>query len=142
MIDELDRELRAAGVPAGRRHRIRLEFEDHLACDPGADLGDPRELARQFADELGTAYSRRAGLAVFVVLVPFGVLVGTLFLLASVYVGNNPPLALMLTLVVGVQVAFVGGTLAVLRAWRLRRLAVIPAAEARILVRRAGLAVV
>jgi hypothetical protein len=50
-------------------------------------------------------------------------------------------LALMLALVVGAQLAFVGGTLAVLRAWRLRRLAVIPAAEARIVLRRAGLAV-
>ncbi len=141
MIDELDRELAAVGVPARRRRRIRLELEDHLACDPNADLGDPRALARQFADELGTAYARRAGIAVFAVLVPFGLLFGALFLLASVHVGNPTPLPLMLALVVGVQLAFVGGTLAALRAWRLRRLPVIPAEEARIVVRRAGLAV-
>jgi hypothetical protein len=141
VIDELDRELRVRGVPARRRRRIRLELEDHLACDPSADLGVPSELARQFADELGTAYARRAGLAVFAVLVPFGLLFSVLLLLASVHVGNPVPLPLMLALVAGVQLAFVGGTLAALRAWRLRRLPVIPAEEARILVRRAGVAV-
>ena len=141
MIDELDRELRAAGVPARRRRRIRLEFEDHLACDPSADLGDPGALARQFADELGTAYARRAGFAVFVALAPFGMLTIALFLFASVRV-SYPPLALTLALVVGVQLAFVGGALAALRAWRLRRLVVMPAVEAGVLVRRAGLAVV
>lgn len=140
MIDELDRELATVGVPARRRCRIRLEFEDHLACEPGADLGDPRALARQFADELGTAYARRAGFATFALLVPFGLLFAVLFLFASVRLGS-PPLALTLVLVVGIQSAFVGGTLAVLRAWRLRRLTVIPAGEARIILRRAGLAV-
>jgi len=140
VIDELDRELAAVGVPARRRRRIRLELEDHLACDPSADLGDPQELARQFADELGTAYARRVGVAIFVVLAPFGLLVGALFLFASVRLGN-PPLALTVALAVGVQSAFVGGTLAVLRAWRLRRLAVIPRGEAQILLCRAGLAV-
>lgn len=140
MIDDLDRELIAVGVPARRRRRIRLELEDHLACDPGADLGDPQALARQFADELGTAYARRAGVTVFAVLVPFGLLFCVMFLLASVRTGN-PTLALTLALVVGVQLAFVGGVLAVLRAWRLRRLVVIPAEEARVLLRRAGVAI-
>ena len=140
MIDELDRELAACGVPAHRRRRIRVELEDHLACDPSADLGDPRELARQFADELGTAYARRAGFAAFLLLVPFGLLFGALFAFAAVYTASGPP-ALKIALVVGVQLAFVGGTLALLRAWRLRRLVAIPAAEARILLRRAGLAV-
>lgn len=141
MIDELDRELRAAGVPARRRRRIRLELEDHLACDPSADLGDPVVLARQFADELGTVLARRAGLAIFMLLAPLGVLTVVLFLVASVRAAN-PPLALMLALVVGVQLAFVGGSLAALRAWRLRRFVAIPAAEADVLVRRAGLAVI
>lgn len=141
MIDELDRELRAAGVPVRRRRRIRLELEDHLACDPSADLGDPRALARQFADELGTAYARRAGLAIFLLLAPLGMLTIALFLFASVRI-SYPPLPLTLALVVGVQLAFVGGTLAALRAWRLRGLVVIPAAEAGVLARRAGLAVV
>lgn len=138
MIDELDGELRAAGVPAGRRRRIRLELEDHLACDPGADLGDPRELARQFADELGTAYARRAALASFGALVPLGLLFAAVFAFTAVYTTSAPPL-LTAALVLGVQLAFAGGTLAVLRAWRLRRDPVVPAAEARVLLRRAGL---
>ena len=71
MIDELETELRAVGIPPRRRRRIRLELEDHLACDPGADLGDPRELARQFADELGTLALRLAlASAMTVVLAP------------------------------------------------------------------------
>jgi hypothetical protein len=140
VIDELDRELRAAGVPGRRRRRIRLELEDHLACDPSAELGDPHTLARQFADELGTAYARRAGFAIFLLLAPFGLSTVVLFAFASVRVAY-PPLPLTLALVVGVQLAFAGGTLAALRAWRLRRLVVIPAAEARVLVHRAGLAV-
>lgn len=140
MIDDLNRELRGVGISARRRRRIRLELEDHLACDPSADLGDPIALARQFADELGTAYARRAGFAAFLLLAPFGVLFGALFALAAVRT-ENPPQALMLTLVVGVQLAFVGGTLALVRAWRLRRLVAIPAAEARVLLCRSGIAV-
>jgi hypothetical protein len=140
VIDDLDRELRAVGVPAGRRHRIRLELEDHLACDPGADLGDPHALARQFADELGSVYARRAGFAVFLVLVPFGLLFGAVFAFTAIYTTSAAPL-LTVALVVGVQLAFVGGTLALLRAWRLRRLVAIPAAEACTLIRRASLAI-
>jgi hypothetical protein len=141
MIDELDRELRSVGMPARRRRRIRLELEDHLACHPDADLGDPRKLARQFADELGTAYARRAGFVIFLALAPFGLLFGALLAFAAVRT-ENPPLPLTLAVVLGVQLAFVGGTLALLRAWRLRRKVAIPAAEARVLLRRGGLALV
>jgi len=137
-LDRLDRELAGLGVPARRRRRIRLELEDHLACDPNAGLGDPAALARQFADELGTAYARQAALAGFVSLVPLGLLFVALFALTAVYTTSAPP-ALTLALVVGVQLAFVGGMLAVLRALRLRRLAVVPASEARVLLRRTGL---
>jgi hypothetical protein len=134
VIDELDRELATFGVPARRRRRIRLEFEDHLACDPNADLGDPRALARQFADGLGTAYARRAGFAVFLALVPVGSLS---LLLAALNAGVVNPGA-----VLGGQLAFVGGMLALLRAWRLRRASVVSAAEATILRRRVALALV
>lgn len=129
MIDELDRELCAAGVSVRRRRRIRFELEDHLACDPSADLGDPIALARQFADELGTAYARRAGFAIFLALIPVGVLSIVLALLGAGIVNGGT--------VLGGQLAFVGGTLAVLRAWRLRGKAVISAADAAILRRRA-----
>lgn len=141
MIDRLDRELAACGVPARRRHRIRLELEDHLACDPAADLGDPAELARRFADELGTAYARRAAYAGFLALAPLGILFAALFALTAVYTTSAPP-GLTAAIVVGVQLAFVGGVLGLLRAWRLRRVAVVPAAEARILLRRAALGLV
>ena len=133
MIELLDRELAALGVPARRRRRIRLELEDHLACDPEADLGDPVELARRFADELGTAYARRAGFMVFVALVPVAVLFG--LLLVAGQGANN------VGTVLGTQLAFVGGTLALLRAWRLRRQVVIAASESRVLARRATLGI-
>jgi hypothetical protein len=138
VIDGLERELAALGVPARRRHRIRLELEDHLACDPGAELGDPAALARQFADELGTTYARRAAFACFLALAPLGLLSGV-----AVGVGNSSSQAIgapvTLALVLGVQLAFVGGMLALLRAWRLRRSAVVPAREATVLARRAAL---
>jgi hypothetical protein len=128
VIDRLDRELAALGVPARRRRRIRVELEDHLACDPSADLGDPAELARRFADELGAAYARRAAYSVFLALVPVGVLSGVLALVShgTVNVGT----------ILGGQLAFVGGTLALLRAWRLRRATVVTAADATFLRRR------
>lgn len=138
MIERLDRELASLGVPAGRRRRIRLELADHLACDPSADLGDPAALARQFADELGTAYARRAAFSAFLALVPLGVLFVALFALTAVYTTSAPP-ALTAALALGVQLAFAGGTLALLRAWRLRHAAVVPAGEARVLLRRAAL---
>jgi len=134
VIEELDRELRAVGVPARRRRRIRLELEDHLACDPGADLGNPRELARQFADELGSVYARRAGVAVFLALVPVGVLVCVLAL-------SRPGVVFNVGATLGGQLAFVGGTLALLRAWRLERQPVITAAEGRVIARRGALGI-
>jgi hypothetical protein len=133
VIDELDRELAAVGVSARRRRRIRLELEDHLACDPSAHLGDPRELALQFADELGTAYARRAGYVVFLALAPIGALS---ILLAAV--GAD---VVNVGTILGGQLAFVGGTLALVRAWRLRRARVVSAADATVLRRRVLLGV-
>ena len=130
---ELDRELRAAGIPRARRHRIVAELQHHLACDPEAQLGDPHALARQFADELGTVYARRAGFVSFLALVPFGLAFGALF--AVDQIAN-------VAVVLGTQLAFVGGTLATLRAWRVRRALVVPGAQATVLLRRSALATV
>lgn len=127
----LDRELRAAHIPRSRRLRILAEWEDHLACDPDAQLGDPRALARQFADELGTVYARRAGFTAFMALVPFGLAFGILFALDQ---------TANVAIVLGTQLAFVGGTLAALRAWRIRRALVVPGSQATVLLRRAALA--
>jgi hypothetical protein len=126
-LDELDSELRAARVPVGRRHRILAELTDHLATDPGAErrLGSPSALARQFADELGTAYARRAGYGIFLALAPVGVLFGVLFTVAALYTTSvDPPVTIGLAL--GAQT---------------RDARVLAAADARVLVRRAVLGI-
>ena len=65
MIADLRRELAAVGIHGRERDRILAEFADHLAYDPDAVLGDPRELAQQFADDLATDTTRRAALWTF-----------------------------------------------------------------------------
>src|SRR5262249_40519123 len=73
-------------------------------------------------------------------LAPLGLLFGLLFVLvgaANIVVGQG--MAVNLGLILGTQVAFVGGTLAVLRAWRLRRARVVPARQAGGLLRRSVL---
>jgi hypothetical protein len=149
VIDRLDRELGAVGIRGRLRRRILDELRDHLACDPQAELGEPRALARQFADELGTARSRRAAYAAFGALGLAGIAYGVAF----VAVALNGPSAANLdartpvlgflaqaAVVVAPQVAFVSGSLALLRAFRRRRDRAIPAREVEILVRRTGLA--
>jgi hypothetical protein len=141
-LEELRRELDIAGLPAPRRARISAELEDHLRCDPSAAerLGDPRELARRFADEVGTALSRRAALGVFVALVPLGLLFGVLFMsLGRAGFTTADPTFVGPAVILGTQIAFVGGMLALVRAWPLRRARAIPSAQATVLLRRSGL---
>ncbi len=69
MIEELGRELTAVGIRGRQRERILAELSDHLACNPDAQLGDPRSLAAQFADELATDGTRRTALWTFGALV-------------------------------------------------------------------------
>jgi hypothetical protein len=138
-LSDLDRELAAVGIPARRRRRIAAELADHLRCDPKAPLGDPHELARRFADELGTAYARRAGFAVFLALVPVGLLflaLAALFGPAGFRSSDVTPIGP--AVVIGVQLAFVGGVLAALRAWRIRRSASVGYVGAAIVLRRAA----
>lgn len=54
-VDRLADELDAVGIRGSSRSRILLEITDHLSCDPDAELGSARALARQFADELGSS---------------------------------------------------------------------------------------
>jgi hypothetical protein len=141
-LEELRRELDEAGLPARRRARIGAELEDHLRCDPTAEerLGDPRELARRFADEVGTSLTRRAVFGVFVALAPLGLLFGVLFAsLGAAGFSTADPTFVGPAVILGTQIAFVGGTLAVLRAWPLRHARAIPAAQATVLLRRSGL---
>lgn len=141
-LAELDAELARAGIRGVRRRRIVAEFADHLGCDPGAGLGDPGELAAQFAEELGTSFARTAAFRAFLALA----LVGTLLTLRLVAVmplsaaglGTRDTIAL-LTSAVAAQVALAAGWLGLLRALQLRGCATIPRREATVLARRAGI---
>jgi hypothetical protein len=144
---ELDRELGAAGITGRLRRRILDEFADHLACDPEAALGDPRALARQFADEVGSTRARRAAVIAFAALALAGILFAIAFATAGAAFGAKPQGAAVsgqiatALAILSSQLSFVAGTLAVLR-WAVRRDAgVLPAAEATVIVRRAGLGV-
>lgn len=125
MIDELRRELTAVGIRGRHRDRILAEFADHLACDPAADLGDPRTLAVQFADELAIDSARRTALSTFGVLALVALAVGvpqlTLPTVPDIAGGRSLLLVgpATLALVIGSQVAFAAGCLAALRALRL-----------------------
>jgi hypothetical protein len=57
---ELRRELSARGIESGRIRRIVLELEDHLVCNPEATLGEPADIAEQFAAQLRVARTGRA----------------------------------------------------------------------------------
>lgn len=141
----LEQELSAVGISGRLRRRILTEVADHLACDPDAQLGDPRELARQFADELGSARARRAALASFGALALTGTLFAVAFLLARGAAfgpapAGAPALGRLASLiaVVAPQLAFVAGGLAALRVFRRRAAGVLAGAEATIIVRRAA----
>ncbi len=152
-LNTLEHELTVAGIPPSRRRRILAEFADHLHQDPSAELGAPSELARQFADELGTRLALTAAFRAFAALAFTGISLVAMF----VAVGGNrglrvggphsvsPPAWAVLTLVVAAvmsQVAFASGLLALLRAWRLRHERVIGAADALVLARRSAVGLV
>ncbi len=84
-LDALESELTATGIPARRRRRIVAEFADHLHEDPAAELGAPSELAKQFADELGTSRARAAAFRSFAALAFAGISLMGMF----IAVGGN-----------------------------------------------------
>jgi hypothetical protein len=150
-LNALNAELRRAGVPALRRRRIVTEFADHLHENPSAELGAPRELARQFADDLATRLARRAAVVAFTGLALTGIafaavlLIGTRIVLLPLGTHQVGFVTRRATIVAplyifAAQVALAAGVLALLRAWRLRRVPVITAADAAILHRRVGVA--
>jgi hypothetical protein len=124
LISELARELTRAGIRGRRRGRILAEFADHLACDPQADLGEPREIAQQFADDLAVHTTRRAALWAFGALGFVALAVGipelTLSTVPDIAGGRSLLLAAVaaIALVVGAQIAFAAGCLALVRALR------------------------
>ena len=142
-------ELGAAGVTGSRRERIVAEIEDHLACDPEADLGDPRTLARQFADELGTLLARRAATRSFGALAVAGLLFGVVFVGSPAAAFGAAPVGAPLlgrlariVAVIAPQFAFAAGVLALLRVIVGRRERVLSAPAARMVLRRATVAAV
>ena len=141
---ELRRALAARGICGRRADRIVLEIEDHLSCDADAELGDPLELAQEFADELGAGLARRSAVVSFAALALAAPLLVAPQLLAQTYPdltsGRSVAIAALALIATAVapQVAFVAGSLALLRALRLRRRRVLPAAEITLLRRRAA----
>lgn len=161
-LPQLSSALGEAGIRGERRARILAEFEDHLAIQPDADLGEPGKIATQFADELGTDLARRAALRAFGTLVLAGVLFGIAFVTGGrghlfAARGSNPAIhglawavahsnpsrlaqIAMAVCLVAAQVSIVTGVLGLLRAIQLRGRAIVATQEAVVLVRRAGVA--
>jgi hypothetical protein len=146
--EELADELHRRGVPARRRETIVLEIEDHIACEPASvsRLGDPRDLAAEFADELGAQAARGAVQWVFAALaLTAGALAVSQLAIGTGggYPGfdNGYSLALAIPAILGMfvapQVALVAGSLALLRVIRRRRAPILPRAEIDLLRRRA-----
>lgn len=145
-LDALSNELWQVGIRGRLRRRILAEVEDHLSCDPKAPLGAPAEIARAFADELGTGLARRAALSAFGALAFAGALFLIAFLGARISWGSLSRLGprsqalgdlALLLCVIAPQVAFAAGALGALRASRRRRDAVIGREQAQVLGRRA-----
>jgi hypothetical protein len=141
----LSDELARAGIDGGLRRRILAEIGDHLECDPAATLGAPRDLARDFADQLGTARALRAALVGFAALAVAGAVSVAALLTIGPLSAEYPHVYVALSglgtvagliAVLSGQVALIAGSLAAVRAFRRRREAVLPRAEAVVIVRR------
>jgi hypothetical protein len=146
-LTELGRELRAVGIRGSLRCRVLAESIDHLSSDPDAlrRFGSAHEVANAFAAELGARASRRAAVGAFAALAAAGAVYAVAFVGAS-FAGIPDPDTFPVAALVGFaavvfapQIAFVAGTLAVVRTLRCRAL-VIPSSELRIINRRTGLA--
>ena len=148
-LDELSRELGRVGIGGGLRKRVLAESEDHLRSDVEAleRFGSAAELANQFAAELGARSSRRAALSAFIALAAAAVVYA--FSFAGAASAGQPapdtwPLLAQLLLplvIVAPQVAFVAGSLGLVRTLR-RRERVLPSAELTVINRRTGVALV
>lgn len=125
-MSDLRRELARQGVDARRARRIVAELEDHLACDPNAQLGSPGLIASRFAAELRLAQTRRATYGGFAALAVIAVLLVAASSGISAAggwptVGGARAAVVVLgglAIIVGGQVSFVAGVLAL---WLIRR---------------------
>jgi hypothetical protein len=120
-LDELSRELAAVGVRGRLRARILAEADDHLRSGATEErFGAPADVARAFAAELAPSISRRGAFAAFGALAVAGAFYAASFLAIRhpphrVVAPGGPAFAVA---VIAPQLAFVAGTLAVLRALR------------------------
>jgi hypothetical protein len=150
-LDELRHELERAGIGGRLRRRILAEISDHLSCDPHAELGPAGEIARRFADDLGTIRARRAALASLAASAVAGVLAAAVFV-ATAGAGIalpkvHPPSQLLFGMgmalaALGGQVALAAGVLAGLRGLRRYRTPVIVGEEAVVIRRRSAVALI
>jgi hypothetical protein len=106
-------ELARVGIRGRLAHRIELELDDHLRCDPSAQLGTPTEIAERFAVELRVVRTRRAAVVTFAALALCAVAV--LVAAGRQPVGAANPGA-GLAILAFAQIALVAGSLALLRA--------------------------
>ncbi|HSP72505.1 MAG TPA: hypothetical protein VLN26_09055 [Gaiellaceae bacterium] len=134
-LGELSRELGAVGIRGGLRRRILAEADDHLRSGgDAARFGAPHEIAERFAAELAPSVSRRGAYTAFAALA----VAGGVYTAAFLSIGTPSGFLDLLPAAVAIvapQVAFVCGSLALLRA--LRR-----PGDAAVVGRRAALAVV
>ncbi|HEX5449945.1 MAG TPA: hypothetical protein VFW85_07800 [Gaiellaceae bacterium] len=128
---ELRDELARTGIRGAHAERIVAEFEDHLACDPEAQLGAPREVAERFASELRVVRTRRATVGAFLALA----LCGVVFLVVVAThgrAGGSPWSAL--AAIACAQIALVAGLLALMRGLRARSAGDLRVAQRRAIV--------
>ena len=141
--------LDAVGVRGSAARRVLLEARDHLEEaardgeeDPAREFGDTQQVARLVAAELATGGTRRATFTSFGALALTGLGYVAVFALVPAaggwtdlfggrVAGAAPVLALGVALLP--QIAFVAGTLALLRAFRMDRTPEAGAAELRLL---------
>jgi hypothetical protein len=147
-LERLSVELTRVGIRGRTRARILAEAADHLTEGDEERFGDPRELAQLFADELATQATTRAAYVAFAALGLAGtgfaigwvlvILHGTADITSAAFLPAG--LVAAFALIACPQLSFAAGLLALLRARRLRKLRVAPAAELALLARRTNTA--
>jgi hypothetical protein len=143
-VNGLRAELARAGIRGRLARRIMLELDDHLRCDPEANVGPPREIAERFAEELRVPRTRRSTYAGFAALALTAVLLGVPTRGVSAaggwpaVVGLRATIASLagLTMALAGQVAVVAGVLAL---WASLMRSGAPE-ELRLIQRRLGIA--
>jgi hypothetical protein len=125
-MSDLGAELTRVGIRGRLARRIEIELADHLACDPTAQLGEPRLIAERFVEELRLPATRRTTFHAFGALALTALALGVAVQSTYGAAGGSavsPTRSLFeslggLAIVLGVQIALVAGLLAV---WRVLR---------------------